>query len=143
MRETLRVGGPVWAHSDIYMPKSDNRSSHRQGSWSTAVTCQRLFPHPVNPATEDHRSGSPAASSRRRIPFRQKRSAGKDASRWSALGPHGIGNRWSSTGTSGHGRQVRIAGHGAVTAPTSHGEAAWRRVRAPPPPNPLPPVRSC
>jgi hypothetical protein len=28
--ETLRVGAPVWAHSDIYMPKSDDKSSHRQ-----------------------------------------------------------------------------------------------------------------
>jgi hypothetical protein len=28
MRETLRVGGPVWAHSDDYMPECDDRSSH-------------------------------------------------------------------------------------------------------------------
>jgi hypothetical protein len=27
MRETLRVGSPVWAHSDDYMPKCDDRSS--------------------------------------------------------------------------------------------------------------------
>jgi hypothetical protein len=52
---------------------------------------------------------------------------------WSALGPRGIGNRWSSVGTSGHGRQVRIAGHGAVTAPTSYGEAGWFWVRIPSP----------
>ena len=32
MRETLRVGGPVWAHSDDYMPECDNRSSHRSSS---------------------------------------------------------------------------------------------------------------
>jgi hypothetical protein len=41
--------------SDVYMPERDDRSSHRQVGWSTAVSCQRLFPHPVNPATEDHR----------------------------------------------------------------------------------------
>jgi hypothetical protein len=30
---------------------------------------------------------------------------------WSALGPHGIGNRWSSPGTNGHGRHTGTAGH--------------------------------
>jgi hypothetical protein len=50
---------------------------------------------------------------------------------WSAPGPHGIGSRWFSVGTSGHARRIRIAGHGAVTAPTSDGEAAWRWVRTP------------
>jgi hypothetical protein len=29
IRETLRVGGPIWSHSDDYMPKCDDRSSHR------------------------------------------------------------------------------------------------------------------
>jgi hypothetical protein len=32
MHETLRVGGPVWAHSDDYMQKCDDRSSGRS-SW--------------------------------------------------------------------------------------------------------------
>jgi hypothetical protein len=48
---------------------------------------------------------------------------------WSALGPHDIGNRWSSAGTSGHDRRVRMAGHRPSTATTSDGEAAWHRVR--------------
>jgi hypothetical protein len=34
-------------------------------------------------------------------------------STWSALGPHGIGDRWSSAGTSGHGGQEEAAGHRA------------------------------
>jgi hypothetical protein len=56
-------------------------------------------------------------------------------SRWprSALGPHGIGNRWSPAGTSGHGRQIGIAGHRQSTATTSDGEAALDRVRTPHP----------
>jgi hypothetical protein len=33
---------------------------------------------------------------------------------WSALGPYGIGNRWSWAGRSGHGRLVRIAGSSAT-----------------------------
>ena len=49
------------------------------------------------------------------------------------LGPHGISNRWSSAGTSCHVRRTRIAGHTASTVMASYGEAAWRRVRAPPP----------
>ena len=52
----------------------------------------------------------------------------------SVVGPHGIGNRWSSAGTSGHRRLTRIAGHTAFTAPTSHGATAWGRVRIPRPP---------
>ena len=53
---------------------------------------------------------------------------------WSALGPHGISYRWSCAGTSGHVRRTRIAGHMAFTATTSDAEAAWDRVRIPPPP---------
>ena len=37
MRETLRVGGPCWAHSDDYMPERDDRSSHGQVGRSAAV----------------------------------------------------------------------------------------------------------
>jgi hypothetical protein len=48
------------------------------------------------------------------------------------LGPHDIRNRWSSVGTSGHGRRVRIAGHGTLTATTPDDEAASHRVRIPP-----------
>jgi hypothetical protein len=51
---------------------------------------------------------------------------------WSALGPHGIGNRWSSAGTSGQDARARIAGHSALTATTSDAEAGWGRVRIPP-----------
>jgi hypothetical protein len=50
---------------------------------------------------------------------------------WSVLGPHDIGNRWSSAGTSGHARDARIAVHAACTVPTSPGEAAWGRVQSP------------
>jgi hypothetical protein len=50
---------------------------------------------------------------------------------WSALGPHDIGNRWSSAGTSGHSRHARIPGHPTFTATTSAGDARWRRVRTP------------
>jgi hypothetical protein len=52
---------------------------------------------------------------------------------WSALGPHGTRKRWSSVGTSGHGRRVRIAGHRPSTATTSDGAAALDRVRTPHP----------
>jgi hypothetical protein len=49
---------------------------------------------------------------------------------WSALGPHGTRNRWSSVGTSGHGRRLRTAARGPSAAPTSAGGAAQGRVRA-------------
>jgi hypothetical protein len=39
---------------------------------------------------------------------------GRDVLRWSALGPWGIGNRWSPAGTSGQCRRTRIAGHRPV-----------------------------
>jgi hypothetical protein len=57
--ETLRVGGPVWAHSDNYMPECDDRSSHRQIGWSTAVDLLRSPRHPVNPVTEGRRPARP------------------------------------------------------------------------------------
>jgi hypothetical protein len=40
-------------------------------------------------------------------------------SRWSTLGPHGIGSCWSTAGTSGHGRYATIPGRGAFTSRTS------------------------
>jgi hypothetical protein len=49
----------------------------------------------------------------------------------SQLKLRGIRNRWSSAGTSGHGRRVRIAGHMPSPATTSDGEAASDRVRTP------------
>jgi hypothetical protein len=52
---------------------------------------------------------------------------------WSVLGPHGVGNRWSSAGTSGQRRQISIASQRAFTVSTSDGEAARRWVRIPPP----------
>jgi hypothetical protein len=52
---------------------------------------------------------------------------------WSAPGPHGFGNRWSSAGTSGHDGHAKTAGHAAATATTSHGEAQWGRVQVPQP----------
>jgi hypothetical protein len=51
----------------------------------------------------------------------------------SALGPHGVGNRRSRAGTSGHRRYARIPGHRASMPRTSMSRAARRRVRAPPP----------
>jgi uncharacterized protein (TIGR02391 family) len=50
----------------------------------------------------------------------------------SVVGPHSIGNRWFSVGTSGHDRHARIAGPTAFRARTSDGEAGWGRVRIPP-----------
>jgi hypothetical protein len=38
---------------------------------------------------------------------------------WSVLGPHGVGNRWSSAGTSGQRRQISIAGQRASIVSTS------------------------
>jgi hypothetical protein len=55
-------------------------------------------------------------------------------SRWSALGPHGVGNRWSSAGTSGQRQRITIAGQRPFTVSTSDSEAARRWVRLPPPP---------
>jgi hypothetical protein len=68
---------------------------------------------------------------RERRPVTGLAGAGHHALR-SMLGPHGIRNRWSPAGTSGHGRWRKIAGHSTFTATTSDGEAAWGRVRAPP-----------
>ena len=45
-------------------------------------------------------------------------------SAWSALGPHGIRNRWSSAGTNGQPRYVRITGHAPIGALTSGGKEA-------------------
>jgi hypothetical protein len=53
-------------------------------------------------------------------------------SRWSALGPHGIGNRWSSLVTSGQRRPISIAGQRPFTVTTLDGAAARRWVRIPP-----------
>jgi hypothetical protein len=64
MCETLRVGGPLWAHSDVYMPKCEDRSSRGQVSWSTAVDLPAVaaesgqFGHRTSPPS------SPAAGSR-------------------------------------------------------------------------------
>jgi hypothetical protein len=52
---------------------------------------------------------------------------------WSPLGPHGIRNRWSSVGTSGHARQVESAGHRRSTATTTDSETASDRVQTPHP----------
>jgi hypothetical protein len=49
--------------------------------------------------------------------------------RWVRTASETAGPRWARAG---HGRQVGIAGHEAVTAPTSHGETARRWVRIPP-----------
>jgi hypothetical protein len=43
---------------------------------------------------------------------------------WSALGPHGIRNRWSPAGTSGHARTVQITGHRRSTATTLDGRSS-------------------
>jgi hypothetical protein len=42
-----------------YMPECDDRSSHRQISWSTAIDLQRSLWHPVNPVTEGRRPARP------------------------------------------------------------------------------------
>jgi hypothetical protein len=63
-----------------------------------------------------------------------------DAARWSrrlagsALGPHGIRNRWSSLVTSGQRRRISSAGQRPFTASTLESGAARRWVRIPPPP---------
>jgi hypothetical protein len=51
MRETLRIGGPCWAHSDEYMPECADRSSHRSNSLvNGGQYASGLCPQPVNPA---------------------------------------------------------------------------------------------
>jgi hypothetical protein len=84
--ETLRVGSPVWAHSDNYMLNCQEGQAIRQVGWSTAVDLPAVDAASGQSGHRRSPSGSPAAGSRRRIP-RHKRSAGKDASRWSAVGP--------------------------------------------------------
>jgi hypothetical protein len=49
------------------------------------------------------------------------------------MGPHGIGNRWSSAGTSGHDGCARFAGHVAFTATTSDLETGSGPVQVPHP----------
>jgi hypothetical protein len=103
-----------------------------QVSWSTAVGLPAVA---AASGQSDHRRsppGSPAAGSRRRIP-RHKRSAGKDASRWSALGRWSIGNRWSSAGTNGQPRYDESAGQRPIGAPTSNAEESSAWVRTPHP----------
>jgi len=46
-------------------------------------------------------------------------------------GSHGIGDRWSSPGTSGHGRHARIPGHSTYTPRTKEAGASRRWVRTP------------
>jgi hypothetical protein len=44
-------GAPCWAHSDDYMPKCDDRSSHRSNSLvNGGRSASGLCPHSVNPA---------------------------------------------------------------------------------------------
>jgi hypothetical protein len=82
----------------------------------------------ADPVPGRGRTGAPEASA-----------TGRDRSQpcswwaWSVLGPHGIGNRWSSPGTRGHGRYARIAGHRAFMPTASKGKAGRGRVRAPHP----------
>jgi hypothetical protein len=61
MCETLRVGGPVWAHFDDYMPKRDVRSSGRSSCWSTAVRPEfgSLYPAAASPSGSPTRRWSP------------------------------------------------------------------------------------
>jgi hypothetical protein len=53
------------------------------------------------------------------------------SSPWSALGPHGIRNRWSSAVTGGQRRRISIAGERPFTVATLDSEAARRWVRIP------------
>jgi hypothetical protein len=69
----------------------------------------------------------PAGSTRPRSKERPDLSAAR-----SALGPCGIGNRWSSAGTSGHSRRISIAGQRSFTVLTLDGEPGWGWVRIPP-----------
>jgi hypothetical protein len=136
-RETLRVGGPVWAHSDDYSPTLSIGQAIGQVSWSPVLHHQWSLPNPVNPAGGDHRwLARPTLGAA--FPSRHERPAGKYVSRWSALGPWGIGNRWFSAGTSGQRRRISIAGQRPFTVSTLDGEAARRWVRIPPPPSVLP-----
>jgi hypothetical protein len=70
--------------------------------------------------------GAPQASAHRRGP-----GPAVIVVRWSVLGPCGIGNRWSSAGTSGHDGPAGIAGHAACTATTLDAEPGWGRVQVP------------
>jgi hypothetical protein len=79
-------------------------------------------------------AGAPSARSIRGIAAVNGPCLIKMWSRWSAPGPHGISNHWSSTGTNGQPRLISIAGHKPFTVTTSDGEAARRWVRIPLPP---------
>jgi hypothetical protein len=80
----------------------------------------------MHPGSRGAEAPEPSATS-------EDRESAVPQERWSVLGPHGTGNHWSLVGMSGHGRQVRIAGHRPYTATTSDGEAALDRVRTPQP----------
>jgi hypothetical protein len=57
---------------------------------------------------------------------------------WSVLGPHGVRNRWSAEGTSGHDGYGESASHGPSTHETSGTAAGGSRFEIPPPPWVLP-----
>jgi hypothetical protein len=78
-------------------------------------------------------AGAPSAQSIRGIAAVNRSDLIRMWSRWSAPGPHGIRNRWSSVGTSGHGRHATIPGHSTYTPRTREAGASRRRVRIPPP----------
>jgi hypothetical protein len=106
----------------------------------------RLLLHGRRPGRADYLTGHPRLPTRgrrvedrppprrrppdRSAPFRRGiHGVSVPGRAWSALGPHGTGNRWSRAGTSGRPRRIGIAGHSQSAATTGDGGAALDRVR--------------
>jgi hypothetical protein len=99
---------------------------YEQLGGSTGAVIDLAMPRSTDAVRWLRRTAAPNAS-----PLASEREPIKCVVTQSVLGPHGIGNRWLSAGTSGHGRRVRIAAERLSTATTSGGEAAWPGVRIP------------
>jgi hypothetical protein len=123
MRETLRVGGPVWAHSNDYSPTLSIGQAIGQVSWSTAVDLPAVA---AASGQSGHRGHCLDLRPQVVEALGRMRRAGP---RWVRGASEPAGPR----GTSGQCRRTRIAGQRPFTLSTSDREAARRWVRIPPP----------
>jgi hypothetical protein len=90
---------------------SSTRPRGHQPQTSSPAPPSPLKREPADPGTAGRSCPGPRRTNApKQSHTGQHRSQPRSWSPWSAPGPHGSENRWSSAGTSGHGQRVRIAG---------------------------------
>jgi hypothetical protein len=119
------------------LPEQAPPCSTRSPGWHAASLSTRCNPRdrvasligPALPPTDPVPDRGPGARTR---PRPNGTGAFVAQWRWSVLGPHDIGNRWFSSGTSGHDGYGGTAGPSSVAARTTAAGVPRRRVRIPP-----------